>query len=663
METLFQEIASIGEQIFQFSWLPLLIWTVFSGIVWATLHSISSIHPQYQYHGRLALLFALPAGFIAIGIIQIVESLLTTSSASSSLSFISVAAPFELTVTAANTNVLSTVEILYAVLFLFLLIGLFLFVLRNVFQWVQLRQLQTSCIFSPIEKISGLDSDTHGLIQKTNKDVQITFLNKEVIPVTFGLRKPVIMLPESIKHDSEKMNLVLQHELTHIIQNDFLSNIAISLTQILFWFHPLVHVLKRELIDYREIRCDSLVLSNQSVSRKKYASLLLELLPMPNINKELSVNMAQESSNLKKRIQMITQQSTTRSIPRRSSVAIFTFIILCTAVAMSCTDMQTDSVFDEEGVNLMTDVDHNGERGYHQIKFFPSNEEFFEKEKEKVDQLNRVSSEHIHSIEVYKGQQAIDMFGQQASAGAIIINTQLNPNSYNEVLNALGMEEQDISVTPSAPFLKVSEEMPQLIGGLEEIQKKIEYPEEALKKGIEGRVFVQFIVNKNGNVSDAKVIRGIGGGADEEALRVVREAKFEPGYQNGVPARVQYALPISFKLSPPTSDENPDQIYKVVDDMPDLIGGFEGLRDQIQYPQEAKQAGIEGRVYMTFVVNKQGDVEDATVVRGLGAGADEEALRVIRQAKFEPGYSNGEPVRVQYSLALSFVLPEEENQL
>ncbi|NBC05353.1 MAG: hypothetical protein GVY20_16840, partial [Bacteroidetes bacterium] len=341
METFVQEIAFIGEQIVQFSWLPLLIWTIFSSIVWAVLRFAPSIHAQYQYHGRLALLIALPLGFVTLGIIEFTNGLFFTSTSTSGLTLISISTPFELTVTTASANAVSTMEILYAVSFLFLLIGLILFVIRNSLQWFKLRQLQTSFEFSPIQKVPGLDNETLSLIQTANKNVQITFLDKEVIPVTFGVRKPVIVLPDSIKTDSEKLNLVLKHELTHIIQKDFLSNIAIVLTQIVFWFHPLVYVLKRELIDYREIRCDSLVLSNQSISRKKYTSLLLELLPMPNINKDLSVNMAQESSNLKKRIQMITQQSTTRSIPKRSSTAIFAFIILCTAVAMSCTDIQT----------------------------------------------------------------------------------------------------------------------------------------------------------------------------------------------------------------------------------------------------------------------------------------------------------------------------------
>lgn len=97
-------------------------------------------------------------------------------------------------------------------------------------------------------------------------------------------------------------------------------------------------------------------------------------------------------------------------------------------------------------------------------------------------------------------------------------------------------------------FFVVVEEMPELIGGLAELQKQIKYPEMARRAGIEGRVYVQFIVNEQGNVENAQVIRGIGGGADEEALRVVKQAKFKPGMQRGRPVRVQYSLPIFFRL-------------------------------------------------------------------------------------------------------------------
>lgn len=98
-------------------------------------------------------------------------------------------------------------------------------------------------------------------------------------------------------------------------------------------------------------------------------------------------------------------------------------------------------------------------------------------------------------------------------------------------------------------FFVVVEQMPQLIGGLEELHKKINYPSFAQKANVQGLVIVQFIINRKGEVENPKVIRGIGGGCDEEALRVVNNyAKFIPGKQRGEPVNVQYSLPIRFIL-------------------------------------------------------------------------------------------------------------------
>ena len=101
---------------------------------------------------------------------------------------------------------------------------------------------------------------------------------------------------------------------------------------------------------------------------------------------------------------------------------------------------------------------------------------------------------------------------------------------------------------PEPEIFVVVEEMPELIGGLGEIQRKIKYPEIARKAGVEGRVILQFIVNENGSVTEPAVVRGIGAGCDEEALRVVREAKFKPGKQRGKAVKVKMSLPITFKL-------------------------------------------------------------------------------------------------------------------
>lgn len=107
---------------------------------------------------------------------------------------------------------------------------------------------------------------------------------------------------------------------------------------------------------------------------------------------------------------------------------------------------------------------------------------------------------------------------------------------------------------------------------------------------------------------------------------------------------------------PPPQEEEEEDFFVVVEEMPELVGGLGELQRQIRYPEMARRAGIEGRVYIQFIVNERGDVENPTVIRGIGGGADEEALRVVRQAKFTPGMQRGRPVRVQYSLPIFFRL-------
>ncbi|MGM0587770.1 MAG: energy transducer TonB [Bacteroidota bacterium] len=98
-----------------------------------------------------------------------------------------------------------------------------------------------------------------------------------------------------------------------------------------------------------------------------------------------------------------------------------------------------------------------------------------------------------------------------------------------------------------APFLAV-EKMPQLQGGLSELHKNIQYPDIARKAGIEGKVIIQFVVDEQGKVTQAKVLRGIGAQCDQEALRVLKQAQFTPGIQRGVPVKVKMTLPVIFKL-------------------------------------------------------------------------------------------------------------------
>lgn len=112
---------------------------------------------------------------------------------------------------------------------------------------------------------------------------------------------------------------------------------------------------------------------------------------------------------------------------------------------------------------------------------------------------------------------------------------------------------------------------------------------------------------------------------------------------------------LEMPASPPEQEEEED-FFVVVENMPQLKGGLKGLQQKIRYPEIARKAGIEGRVTIQFIVNKEGKVENPRVVRGIGGGCDEEALRVVKQAEFEPGRQRGQPVRVQYSLPIVFKL-------
>ena len=101
--------------------------------------------------------------------------------------------------------------------------------------------------------------------------------------------------------------------------------------------------------------------------------------------------------------------------------------------------------------------------------------------------------------------------------------------------------------------LEKAEVMPEYPGGdqamMDFVAKNVQYPQEARDNEISGRVLVSFIVEKDGSIADVKVVKGIGGGCDEEAVRVVKAMpKWKPGKDKGKPVRVSYMMPFTFKL-------------------------------------------------------------------------------------------------------------------
>ncbi len=99
-----------------------------------------------------------------------------------------------------------------------------------------------------------------------------------------------------------------------------------------------------------------------------------------------------------------------------------------------------------------------------------------------------------------------------------------------------------------------------------------------------------------------------------------------------------------------------DEIFVSVEQMPEMIGGISTLYQNLRYPDKALKNNVEGKVTLQFVINEKGEVTNPVVLRGIGYGCDEEALRVIRQVRFTPGLQRGRPVKVRASIQVIFSL-------
>lgn len=97
-------------------------------------------------------------------------------------------------------------------------------------------------------------------------------------------------------------------------------------------------------------------------------------------------------------------------------------------------------------------------------------------------------------------------------------------------------------------YLAFAQVMPEPVEGLPAVIKKIQYPNIAKQAGLEGKVFVMAYVDEQGNVDDVKVLKGIGGGCEEEVIKVLKTTKFKPGMNNGQPVKVKTSLSFAFKL-------------------------------------------------------------------------------------------------------------------
>ncbi|MGB0864219.1 MAG: TonB family protein [Saprospiraceae bacterium] len=221
---------------------------------------------------------------------------------------------------------------------------------------------------------------------------------------------------------------------------------------------------------------------------------------------------------------------------------------------------------------------------------------------------------------------------------------------------------------------------------LKYIYKNIQYPQIAKENRVEGLVVFSFVVNTEGKIENPKVLKDIGAGCGEEAIRVIEtmnegEAKWMSGKQKGQKVKVKYNIPVRFKLQKEPKKQilrTDKTIYvkkEAVDKMP-VFKGCENSKNEttrksctetnllkyvykeIDYKQLKKDKDKKtGVVVISFVIDKEGKVKDIKVLKSAGKIYDEEAIRTIKTMNEEPykwiaGEQKGKKVKVSYTIPI-----------
>ncbi len=216
---------------------------------------------------------------------------------------------------------------------------------------------------------------------------------------------------------------------------------------------------------------------------------------------------------------------------------------------------------------------------------------------------------------------------------------------------------------------------PEIIGGMQALIDNIVYPQTAKDANKQGMVFIETVVSKTGSVQSAKVKKGTDPELDKAALEAVKKLTFKPGSHKGKTVPVSLVIPIRFALDPQSVKDNLQQspsasekkettkyvapegdILTEADVMPEPIGGIMSIFKDLVYPEEAVTKKIEGKVLVSFVVDEQGNVVNPIVLRGIGYGCDESAVKAVSSAKFTPGKHKGKTVKVKLVLPVMFKL-------
>ena len=372
---------------------------------------------------------------------------------------------------------------------------------------------------------------------------------------------------------SDNSDMILAHERAHIRLHHSWDLLFVQLCATAQWFNPAAWLLKRELEAIHEYEADSETL-RQGFDARQYQLRLFEAVVGANFN---TITNNFNNCSTKKRIIMMMR---TQSNPWTRMKALFVLPVTFVAVAViSCTSQNSNEVEVTETGVIIT---NNGKDKPLSIIVLSDGTEITPVGDLWADEHNKDNNgflkffnlrpENIEAIEVLQKEEAKAAYGESAANGAIKFH--IKQQSELEILNALrelakskGANEP-LKVNIKYPFgaskgqtaeeqgeiVNIPEEMPMFPGGMQELmkfmQKEIKYPAEAQDKGIQGRVVVQFVVNKDGSITEATVLKSVDPQLDAEALRVVNAMpNWTPGKDKGEAVRTHFTIPVSFRLA------------------------------------------------------------------------------------------------------------------
>lgn len=460
----------------------------------------------------------------------------------------------------------------------------------------------------------------------------------------FSFFRMVFLHPES--HSDKETDEILTHECTHVSQWHSIDVILSEMMCMACWFNPFVWLLKREVRHNLEYLADNTVIQS-GYDSKSYQYYLLGLAH------HQSVTTLYNSFNvlhLKNRIMMMNKKRSPGIVRTKYLIFIPLVGILMLLSNIEAVARLTVRLANEATVsNAMVTatgilVDETGQPLIGASVVVKGGKERTITDKKGAFSLEVPANAILRCS--YQGRES-----QEVLAADMTNNTHLSLSSKSREMN-----EQVFTVV---------EKMPSFPGGDAELLKyiatNIKYPKESQDNGEQGRVICSFIVGRDGSVNNPEVLRGVTPLLNEEAVRVINTMpRWNPGMQRGKAVAVKYTVPITFRLKSPV-EEAKEETLTVVDVMPQYPGGdrelLKFIAQSIKYPTDAQEAGVQGRVICSFVVDKKGNIVEPKIIRGIDPSLDAEALRVIgMMPRWTPGRQDGKAVRVLYTVPITFRL-------